>query len=80
MKMVNGTCLDLLLDVVIAAGHHIDVLPVPQLLFVKNLSNEKLHGMTEVCLTQAILLDWYILWISRFQEVLVNNLLPGSFV
>jgi hypothetical protein len=26
------------------------------------------------------LLDWYILWIGWFREVLVNNLLPGSFV
>jgi hypothetical protein len=51
MKMVDGTCLDLLLDVVIAIGHHIDVLPIPWLLLVQNFGNEKLHNMTEVCLT-----------------------------
>jgi hypothetical protein len=80
MKMADGTCLDLLLDAVIATGHHIDVLPVLRLLLVQNFSDEKLHGTTEVCLTQAILLDWYILWIGWFWEVLMNNLLPGSFV
>ena len=51
MKMVDGTRLDLLLDIVIATGHHIDVLPVLRLLFVQNFSDEKLHSMTEVCLT-----------------------------
>jgi hypothetical protein len=80
MKMVEGTRLDLLLDVVIATGHHVDILPVPWLLLVQNFCNEKLHSMAEVCLTRAILLHWYILRIIRFWEVLVNNLLPGSFV
>jgi hypothetical protein len=80
MKMVEGTCLDLLLDVVIATGHHVDVLPVPWLLLVQNFNSEKLHITMEVCLTQAILLDWYVLRIGRFWKVLMNNLLPGSFV
>ena len=80
MKMVDGTCLDLLLDVMIATGHHIDVLLVPWLLLVQNFSNEKLHSTTEVCLARAILLNWYILWIGQFREVLANGLLPGSFV
>ncbi len=44
MKMVNGTCLDLLSDVVIATRHHIDVLPVLQLLLVQNFSNDKPIG------------------------------------
>jgi hypothetical protein len=48
MKMVEGTCLDFLSDIVIATGHHIDVLPVPWLLLVQNFSNEKLHGTMEV--------------------------------
>ncbi len=51
MKMVEGTRLDLLLDVVIATGYHVDVLLVLRLLLVQNISNEKLHGTTEVCLT-----------------------------
>ncbi len=80
MKMVEGTFLDLLSDVMIATGHHVDVLLVPRLLFVQNFCNENLHSTMEVCLTQAILLDWYILRIGWFREVLVNNLLPGSFV
>ncbi len=80
MKMVEGNCLDLLSDIVIATKHHVDVLPVRRLLLVQNFRNEKLHSTTEVCLTQAILLDWYILRIGWFQEVLMNNLLPGSFV
>jgi hypothetical protein len=80
MEMVDGTWLDLLSDIVIATGHHIDVLPVPRFLLVQNFSDKKLHGMMEVCLTRAILLDWYILRIGRFWEVLMNNLLPGSFV
>jgi hypothetical protein len=80
MKMVEGTRLDLLLDVVIATGYHVDVLLVLRLLLVQNISNEKLHGTTEVCLTWAILLNWYILWIGWFREVLMNGLLPGSFV
>jgi hypothetical protein len=79
MKMVEGTCLDLLLDVVIPTRHHIDVLLAPWLLLMQNFSNKKLPGTTEVCLTQAIFLDWYILRISRFREVLVNKL-PGCFV
>ncbi len=70
MKMVKGTHLDLLSDVVIATGHHIDVLPVPRLLLVENFSDEKLHSMTEICLTQAILLDWYILWIVGYGKCL----------
>ncbi len=78
--MVKGTHFDLLLDVVIAPGHHVNVLPVPRLLLVQNFSNEKLHGMTEVCPIQAILLNWYILRIGWFREVLVKDLLPGSFV
>ncbi len=78
--MVKRNHLDFLLDIVIATGHHVDVLLVPRLLHVQNFSNEKLHSTTEVCLTQAILLDWDILWIGWFQEVLMNNLLPGSFV
>ncbi len=78
--MVDRTRLDLLLGIVIATGHHIDVLPVPWLLLVQNFSDEKLYGTTEVCLARAILLDWYILRIGRFREVLVNDLLPGSFV
>ena len=61
MKMVNGTRLDLLLDIVITTGHHIDVLPVPWQLLMQNFSNEKLHNTMEVRLTRAILLDWYIL-------------------
>ncbi len=64
----------------IATGHHVDVLPVPPLLLMQNFSNEKLHSTTEVCLTQAILLNWYILQIGWFREVLVDYLLPGSFV
>ncbi len=78
--MVKGTCLDLLSDVVIAIGHHRDVLLVLRLLLVQNFSNEKLHSTTEVCLARAILLNWYILWIGQFREVLANGLLPGSFV
>ncbi len=80
MKMVEGTRLDLLLDVVIATGHHVDVLLVPRLLLMQSFCNEKLHSMTEVCLTQAILLNWYILRIGWFWEVLESDLLPGSFV
>ncbi len=80
MMMVDGTHFYLLSDVAIATRHHRDVLPVPWLLLVQNFSDEKLHGTTEVCLTQAILLDWYILRIGWFREVLVNNQLPGSFV
>jgi hypothetical protein len=78
MKMIDGTHLNLLFDVVITTGHHIDVLPAPWLLLEQKFNNEKLHGAMEVCLTQAILLDWYILRISWFQEVLVHDLLPGS--
>jgi hypothetical protein len=51
MNMVKGTHLDLLLDIVIPTGHHMDVLLVPWLLLVQNFSDEKHHGMTEVCLT-----------------------------
>ncbi len=57
MKMVDGTCLDLLSDVLIATGHHIDVLQVPWLILMQNFSNEKLHGTTKVSITRAILLD-----------------------
>ncbi len=57
MKMIKGTCLDLLSDVVIANKYHVDVLLVPWLLLMQNFSNEKLHSTMEVCLTRAILLD-----------------------
>ncbi len=66
--MVEGTRLNLFLDIAIATEHHIDVLPVPRLLLVQNFSDEKLQGMTEVCLTRAILLNWYILWIGGTAE------------
>ncbi len=80
MKLVKGTHLNLLLDIVITTRQHVEVLPVPRLLLMQNFSNEKLHSRTEVCFTRAILLDWYILRIGQFREVLVNDLLPGSFV
>jgi hypothetical protein len=40
--MFNGACYKLFPDVVIAAGHHVDVLAIPGLFLVKSLFDEKL--------------------------------------
>jgi hypothetical protein len=74
MKMINEACLDLFSDVVVATGHHIDVLPVLWLWLVESFDDEKLHG------TMTMLLGGYVLQVGRLREVLLHNLLQGSLV
>jgi hypothetical protein len=77
---IDGSHLDLFLDIVVATGHHVDVLPVLWLCLVKSFDDKKLHSTTKVLLAQVILLDGYILRVGWLREVLVHLLLPGSFV
>ncbi len=78
--MINEAHLNLLLDILIATGHHVDVLSVLWLLLVQIFEDKKLHSMTEVCLAQEILLGRDILRVGRLWEVLMHDLLSGSLV
>ncbi len=80
MEMIDRACLDPFLCIVVATGHHVDVLPVLWLWLVERFDDEKLHGMTKVLLCRAILLGGYILRVGQLREVLVQDLLPGSLV
>jgi hypothetical protein len=80
MEMIYGAHLDHFLDVVVATGHHVDVLPVLWLWLLESFDDEKLHGTTKVLLRRAVLLGGYILRVGWLQEVLVHDLLPGSLV
>ncbi len=59
MKMINGVHLNLVLNIIIATGHHIDVLLALWLLFVQSLHDKELHGTTKVWLALANLLGRY---------------------
>jgi hypothetical protein len=50
MEMINGAHLNLFSDVVVAAGHHVDVLPVSWLCLVKSFDDKTLHNMTKLLL------------------------------
>jgi hypothetical protein len=80
MAMIAGACLDLFLDVVVATGHPVDVLPVLWLWLMESFDDKKLHGTAKVLLCQAILLGGYILQVDWLWEVLLHNLLPSSLV
>ena len=55
MKVDNGFCCDLFLDVEIAAGRHVNILAITGLLLVESLLKGKLNCTTKVFLAQAIL-------------------------
>jgi hypothetical protein len=78
--MINGGRLDPFSYVVVATGNHVDVMPVLWLWLVESFDDEKLHSTTNFLLCQAILLSGYILRVGWLREVLVHNLLQGSFV
>jgi hypothetical protein len=67
-------------DIVIAAGHHADVLVIPGLFLMKSLLDNVLHGTMKVLCEQAILLIGYDCQIIQIWEVLKQELLPGSLV
>ncbi len=70
-----------LLEDIVSAGLHIDVLPISRLLLIQHSLNEELDHLMEVFFQVAILRGWY--WhccIDRLWEVLMKHLLPGCFV
>jgi hypothetical protein len=48
MLMLDGASYILLLDIVIAARHLVDVLVIPGLFLVKNLLDNKLHSKNKI--------------------------------
>jgi hypothetical protein len=70
-----------LLEDMVSAGLHLDILPISRLFLIQCLLNEELDCSMEVFFLAAILHGRY--WhhcIDRLWEVLMTNLFPGCFV
>ncbi len=70
-----------LLEDVVSAGLHVNVLPIPRLFLVQHSLNEELDYMMEVFFQAVILRGRY--WhshINRLWKVLMKHLFPGCFV
>jgi hypothetical protein len=70
-----------LLEDMVSAGLHVDILPVSRLFLIQGLLNEELDCSVEVFFQAAILHGWY--WhccINRLWEVLMKHLFPGCLV
>ena len=70
-----------LLEDMVSAGLHVDILPISRLFFVQRLLNEELDCLMEVFFQAAILRGRY--WhrrINRLWELLMKHLFPGRFV
>ena len=67
-------------DVVVAARLEVDVLLVARLLLVQSLFQEKLNRTAKVFLQQAIMLGGDHRSVDWLGEVVMHDLLPGSFV
>jgi hypothetical protein len=80
MKMSKRFCRERLLDVVVDARLEVDVLPVARLLLVQSFFQEQLDCMAKVLLQQAIMLGGDHCGVDWLWEVVVHDLLPGSFI
>jgi hypothetical protein len=69
-----------LLEDMVSAGLHVDILPISRLFLVQRLLNDELDCSMEVFFRAAILRGRY--WhrcINRLWEVLTKHLFPGCF-
>jgi hypothetical protein len=80
MKMSKRFRRERLADVVVAARLEVDVLPVARLLLVQNVFQEKLNGTAKVLLQRVIMLGGDHCGVDWLRELVVHDLLPGSFV
>ena len=67
-------------DVIIAARLKVDILPVARLLLVQSLFEKKLDRTAKVFLQRAIMLGGDHRGVDWLREVVMHDLLPGSFV
>jgi hypothetical protein len=80
-KRLNWPLHHWLLEDMVSAGLHLDILPISRLCLVQRLLNEELDRLMEVFFPAAILHGRY--WhrcIDRLWEVLMKHLFPGCFV
>jgi hypothetical protein len=70
-----------LLEDIVSAGLHVNILPISKLFLVQHSLNEELNCLMEAFFQATILHSWS--WhhcIDRLWEVLMKHLFPGCFV